>query len=293
MRILVTGASGMLGATMVKILSRKFIVFGTGNSDYESIECEYMTFDLSNDNYKELINWSNPDIIIHSGAITNGNYCKQNPLEAFNINGLSVKKLMDASDDRVKIIYISTDAVFPSEIHMAKEINPVFPENIYGKSKELGEFFLTTSNRTYTIVRTTIIGLNENNKKSGFVEWIINSSIKNESIDLFGDVLFNPISIWDLSNELSYLIEKDKICSEILHIAGSSFCTKYDFGVSILKELGLSEVLVNKGSIMEFPDRAKRCADQSLDSRFYQQKYKRSLPNLRQTVNTIKKYYNE
>ena len=293
MRILVTGASGMLGATIVKMLSKRFIVFGTGNSNYESIDCEYMLFDLSNDNYDQLINWSNPDVIIHSGALTNGNYCKDNPLEAFKINSLSVKKLIDASDERVKIIYISTDAVFPSKTHMAKELNLVSPENIYGKSKELGEFFLTTSNRSYAIIRTTIVGLNENNKKSGFLEWIINSSINNVYIDLFDDVIFNPISIWDLSNEISYLIENDKISSEILHIAGNSFCTKYDFGISVLKELGLSKAFIRRGSIIELPYRAKRCADQSLNSSFYQKKYKRILPNLKQTINTIKNYYNE
>lgn len=293
MRILITGASGMLGATLVKMLSQKFMVFGTGNSDYESIGCQYMKFDLSNKNFDELINWSNPDVIIHSGALTNGNYCKENPLEAFNINGLSVKKLMDATNDNVKIIYVSTDAVFPSKRHMAQEIHPVFPENVYGKSKELGEFFLTTSNRKYTIVRTTIIGLNENKNKSGFVEWIINSSKKEEPIELFGDVLFNPITIWDLSNELTYLIENDKICSETLHIAGSHFCTKYEFGISLLKELGLSGVLTNKASIKELPDRAKRCTDQSLDCSFYEEKYGRQLPQLKNTVLTIKKYYNE
>jgi len=293
MRILITGASGMLGATIVNMLSKKFVVFATGNSEYELIDCEYKIFDLLNDNYDELINWSKPDLIIHSGALTNGNYCKGNPLEAFCVNGLSVKKLIDASNDSVKIIYISTDAVFPSERHMAKEVNPVSPENIYGKSKELGEFFLTTSNRSYAIIRTTIVGLNENNKKSGFLEWIINSSINNVHIDLFGDVLFTPISIWNLTNEIAFLIENDKISSEILHIAGNSLCTKYEFGISVLKGLGLSVKFINKSSIMEFPDRAKRCVDQSLNSTFYQKKYGRILPNLEQTVNTIKHYYYE
>ena len=278
---------------MVKMLSKKFTVFGTGISDYEPIDCEYKIFDLLNDNYDELINWSNPDLIIHSGALTNINYCKENPLEAFNINGLSVKKLIDASNDSVKIIYISTDAVFPSERHMAKEVDPVFPENIYGKSKELGEFFLLTSNRSYTIIRTTIVGFNENKKKSGFLEWIINSAINNVSINLFGDVVFNPISIWDLTNEITYLIENDKISSEILHIAGNSFCTKHEFGISVLKELDLSDACIKKGSILDFPDSAKRCLDQSLNSSFYQQKYKRVLPKLNQTVNTIKINYNE
>ena len=69
--------------------------------------------------------------------------------------------------------------------------------------------------------------------------------------------------------------------------------TKYEFGISLLKELSLSEAFIKKGSIMELPDRAKRCADQSLNSSFYQNKYKRILPNLKQTVNTIKNYYNE
>ena len=293
MRILITGASGMLGATMVKMLSKKFTVFGTGNSEYAPIDCEYKLFDLLNDNYDELIYWSNPDLIIHSGALTNVNYCRENPLEAFNVNGLSVKKLIDASNDSVKIIYISTDAVFPSERHMAKEVDPVFPESIYGKSKELGEFFLLSSNRSYTIIRTTIVGFNENNKKSGFLEWIINSAINKVQISLFEDVVFNPISIWDLTDEITYLIENDKISSEILHIAGNSFCTKHEFGIAALKEIGLSDAYIKKGSLLDFPDSAKRSLDQSLNSSFYQQKYERVLPKLKQTVNTIKKNYNE
>ena len=45
-RVLVTGASGMLGATLSKILSGKFEVFATGNSDYESTLSNYMKFNL-------------------------------------------------------------------------------------------------------------------------------------------------------------------------------------------------------------------------------------------------------
>jgi len=281
----------MLGATLVKILSKKFSVFGTGSTDYNQVEYPYMKFDLSNSNYGELINWSKPDVIIHSGALTNGNYCNEYPLEAFNVNGVSLKKLIDATTENVKLIYISTDAVFPSELHMAKEVDAVFPENVYGKSKELGEFFIRSSNRRYTIVRTTIVGLNENKSKSGFVEWIINSAQKGQPVDLFSDVLFNPISIWDLSNELSYLIEKDQISSETLHIAGTSACTKYDFGIALLKELGFSSANVRKGSINELADRAKRCNDQTMDSSFYEIKYGRVLPNLKETVLTIKKNY--
>ena len=186
-----------------------------------------------------------------------------NPLEALNVNGLSVNNLLNSTDSNVKIIYISTDAVFPSNLHLAKEKDCVHPENIYGKSKEMGEFFLLNSVRDYLIVRTTIVGLNENKSKSGFVEWIINSSKNNETISLFEDVVFNPISIWDLAEELKYLIVEDKIDSEILHIAGNEICTKYEFGKLLLEELKLPTLNVSKGSIKAFKDRAKRCSDQS------------------------------
>ncbi|WBX76166.1 sugar nucleotide-binding protein [Tenacibaculum ovolyticum] len=292
-RVLVTGASGMLGATLVKILSVDFQVFGTGSSMFKDAEFDYMKFNLTSFNYDELIAWSNPDIIIHSGALTNGNFCAENPNDAFDVNGVSVHKFLKATGKNVKIIYISTDAVFPSSLHLAKETDCVFPENVYGKSKELGEFFLKTSEeRNYTIIRTTIVGLNINKNKSGFVEWIINTANNKEELGLFTDVLFTPISIWDLVNEIEFLIKTDNINSEILHIGGE-LCTKYQFGEELLKKLNISRMKLVETSISSFNNRAKRCTDQSIDSSFYQQKYRRVLPNLSQTVNTIKKYYNE
>lgn len=278
----------MLGATLVEILSTEFNVFGTGFSDFNKKHINYMKFDLSNNSYEGLIVWSKPDIIIHCGAITNGNFCDQNPNSAFNVNGLSVKKLLDATTKKIKIIYISTDAVFPSKLHLAKEKDCVFPENIYGKSKELGEFFLLNSTIDYTIIRTTIVGLNLNKNKTGFAEWIINSTKNKEDINLFNDVIFTPISIWQLAKEIIFLIQNNYISSEILHIAGNEICTKYEFGRMLLKELNLTRKYIHKGSILKFKDRAKRCSDQTLDCTFYQKKYNRKLPNLLETVKPFK-----
>ena len=170
LNILITGGSGMLGATLVNEYKNNFNVFATGNSNFTEQYINYKKFDLKSESYKELIEWSDPDIIIHGGALTNGNYCEEYPNHAFNINGISVQKFLKATNNDVKIIYISTDAVFPSSIHMANEEHCVSPENVYGKSKELGEFFLDTSvNRNYTIIRTTIVGLNINKERKGLL----------------------------------------------------------------------------------------------------------------------------
>lgn len=286
--ILITGGSGMFGATLAHTLKNEFNVYSTGNTYFKEQPENYIKFNLSSNSYDELINWSKPDIIIHCGALTNGAYCQENPNDAFNINGISVQKFLKATSNDVKIIYISTDAVFPSYIHLANEEHCVSPENVYGKSKELGEFFLQTSiNRSYTIIRTTIIGLNLNTNKTGFTEWIINTAKDSKELGLFTDVLFTPISIWDLANEIEFLIKTDNINSEFLHIAGE-LCTKFEFGHMLLDKLNISTKTLSKSLISSFKDRAKRSNDQSLDSSHYIKKYQRKLPNLKQTILTIK-----
>jgi dTDP-4-dehydrorhamnose reductase len=286
-RILITGGSGMLGFSLNKDLEKDFKVYSTGNSYFNSQPDRYLKFDLLSSSYKKLIDWSSPDIIIHCAALTDGNFCEKNPEEAIKVNGLSMKKIIEATKKKVKIIYISTDAVFPSSLHLANENACTGPENIYGKSKELGEFFLTNSERDFLIIRTTIVGINKNKDKKGFVEWIIDSSKSNETISLFDDVTFNPISIWDFSKELKFLINENKINSEILHIAGKEIVTKYEFGVRLLNKCKLATDNVLKGSIKNFNERAKRSNNQTLDCSYYEKKFNRQLPDLNQTISTI------
>jgi dTDP-4-dehydrorhamnose reductase len=109
---------------------------------------------------------------------------------------------------------------------------------------------------------------------------------------LFTDVLFTPISIWDLANEIEFLIKTDNINSEALHIAGE-LCTKYEFGSKLLETLRLPTNKLSKNLISSFEGRAKRSNDQSLDSSFYQKKYKRTSVSLDRTIIKIKEYYEQ
>lgn len=286
-RILITGASGMLGSSLAIDLSRSHNVFATGNSKM-SFPLNYKIFDLSNESYKELIDWSNPELIIHCAALTNGNFCQNNPFDAFNINGYATKKFLDATEDHVKIIYISTDAVFTSSLNMAKEIDCTSPDNVYGKSKELGEFFLLNSNRDYLVLRTTIVGLNNYSNKNGFIEWILNSVKAKETISLFDDVLFSPISIWDFISEINFLVNKNSYKHKIFHLAAGDAISKYEFGKLMIKSLSLNLSYIKKGNISKFIDRAKRSNDQSLDCTFYQKIFNRKLPKIQDTIKTIK-----
>ena len=288
--ILITGASGMLGSTLVGNLIDKYNIFATGREDFKNNPAlNFKSFDLRSTSFEPLFEWSTPDVIIHCGALTNGNYCNKNPKEAFEVNGFALKKLISECRNS-KIIYISTDAVFSSSLHKAKESDPVCPESIYGKSKELGEFFLLNSGKNFNIIRTTIVGLNNNKKKSSFAEWIIRSSLHDKTIGLFEDVLFNPISIWDLILEIENIIEKDNF-PPVLNISGSEICSKYQFGIKLLQVLGLQSISLTKESITNFKERAQRANDQTLDVSLYEKLANKKLATIEETCKSFKTHF--
>lgn len=288
-RILITGASGMLGATLVKLWSTKYNIFATGHSDFHGNPAKnYKVFNLKSKNYAELINWAHPETIVHCAAITNVDYCEENPEETIIINGESVKKLMDSAPN-AKLIFISTDAVFPCQTNLATENSATGSENVYGRSKDYGESFIKNSLKNSCIVRTTIVGKNINIYKQGFVEWIINSIKRGNHITLFNDVFFTPISIWHLADELEWIMNND--VPRILHVSGSESTTKYKFGYRLCHEMKLDASLIKAGSMDDIQFRAKRAKDQTLDSSYYISVSKRKLPNFEDNIKILIKYF--
>src|SRR3989344_8626530 len=205
-KILITGASGMLGATLVKLWNKKYQIFASAGSNFFHNQAKnFKKFNLKTKSFSSLARWAKPDVIIHCAALTSHEYCQSNPKEAMLVNGDSVKKLIEVFP-KAKLIFISTDAVFPLGTHLAKEETKTKPSSVYGKSKELGEKFLLNFTNNGCIVRTTIVGKNINPNKQGFAEWIVNSLKENKKITLYEDVIFTPITIWHLEKELDWII---------------------------------------------------------------------------------------
>tara|TARA_Y100001970_G_C14205651_1_gene843783 strand:+ start:814 stop:1701 length:888 start_codon:yes stop_codon:yes gene_type:complete len=290
-RLLITGATGMLGGTLVHNWGEKFQVFSTGRKSYSAFpKSLFMPFNLLNESYDSLIDWAKPDVIIHCAAITDVDYCEKNIEEAISVNAESVKKFLKYGSQS-KLIFISSDAVFPDGVHMATEKDQTFPENVYGKTKELAEKYIKDSGGDHIAIRTTIVGKNINPNYQSFIEWIINSVKKGKSITLFKDALFTPITTWDLANEIEWLIKSD--VRGIIHIAGHQPISKYDFGKEICEKLNLKTNLIKSGNLENTEFIAKRSKDQTLSSVFFCSEYNRTLPKSNEMMDTIIKQFQE
>jgi dTDP-4-dehydrorhamnose reductase len=291
MRVLITGASGMLGATLVNEWMDKFDVYATDMENFTDNPAKnFQTFDLLNKSYDILMSWADPDVVVHCAAITNVDYCEDNPKQVMAVNAESVNKFFQ-SNENTKLIFISSDAVFPDGIHMASEKNETRPENVYGMSKDLGEKYIRNMGIHHAAIRTTIVGKNINLSKQGFVEWIIHSVKNGKEITLFDDALFTPMTIWHLADELEWIMEND--AAGIIHIAGKEPVSKYDFGRKICDGLGLDSSLILCGSIDNVTFKAKRSKDQTMDSSYYQELTGRTLPTTTESVDLIIQNFEE
>ena len=234
---------------MVKIFQNKFNVYATSKSDCLGYKPKnFMKFNLRETSYFELLNWAKPDIILHNAAITDLDLCETNKDLAFEVNAHSLKKFLSYSHD-IKIIFISSDAVFPLRSSMSKENDVLGPINVYGLSKLKAEEILIKSEINYTIIRTTIVGLNESVKNDNFVSWIIKSATVAKILLFLMMQIFNPISVWDLIGELEfiYLILSIRYC-----IFQDQTISKYEFGKKICRSFKSKFKILYPRSIKRF-----------------------------------------
>ena len=97
MKILITGATGMLGQNLFYLLNNKYELYLTGKRKNFNKHNKYLSFDfLEKEIYQKknfFRNFVKPDLIIHSGGLTNLDYCEVNQKEAFDVNSESVNFL--------------------------------------------------------------------------------------------------------------------------------------------------------------------------------------------------------
>jgi len=119
-----------------------------------------------------------------------------------------------------EVIHITTDCVFNGRGEGEYlEDEPHNCEDVYGKSKSLGE------NDTLTMIRTSIIGEEKNNKKS-LLEWVRGHE-KGDEIFGYGDHFWNGITCLELSKIIDKIIKSKNFWNGVRHIHSPSFVSKY------------------------------------------------------------------
>ena len=292
MKVGVTGASGMLGTSLVTHLSEKHKVFATSRSKgVEGDNIEWDCFDLTDIVLlNEWLEKSKLDIVIHCAAIVNVDACEENVELATELHVETTKAMADylgSSDGR--LIYISTDSVFDGEKQGAySESDLENPLNVYAKTKLMGEkpVQLMTNG---LVLRTNIIGWAQRNSVS-FAEWMLKELTDNVPLNLFYDVNFSPLNVYDLSIIIEKII-KNPIFG-LYHCASNDSISKYDFGKKMAEIFQLSDSNVNRASIDDMKFKANRPKNMALNIKKISAVLKHDFPSAIDAIKLMKRQYN-
>lgn len=265
MKVLVTGACGLLGAHLTAMLSRRHQVVGIDRHPWWGERpAEVLLGDLETPGFiGDVVASVAPDILIHCAALANVDACEQDPARAYACNAEVTRLLASAAPPQCLVVYVTTDGIFAGDTPYATEETLACPRTVYGCSKLHGEWHVMHAAKNHLIVRTNFYGWSSGRKQTS-AEWIYRALESRQPITLFDDFFFTPIYVVDFVARLKLLIEKKY--RGIFHLCGKERVSKYRFGSLMAKAAGLSMEFVRRGSIDDGSLVATRPRDMSLSS---------------------------
>lgn len=241
-KYLITGYNGQLGYD----IKRELLKNGIREENILALGREEMDI-TSQEQVNNIINSFKPNVIFHCAAWTAVDKAEDMKEEATKVNVDGTKNIVEASINiGAKIVYLSTDYVFDGQkdgIYIPED--ETNPQNIYGKTKYLGEKEVK-KNPNHFIARTSwVFGINGKN----FVKTMLNLSKNHDELNVVDDQIGSPTYTVDLAHILYELSQTDNY--GIYHVTNEEFCSWAEFAEYIFK-INDIKTKVNKVTTEEY-----------------------------------------
>jgi len=264
MKFLVTGSAGLIGQNVVLDLVKKnYEVYSIYHDDKPSNGVP-INLDLTDlEKIKQIMQKIKPDIVIHLAAITNVDLCETEKELAYTLNVKSTETMAkEAAKINAFFIYVSTDYVFDGKKSLKNEEDIPNPLGYYGKTKLEGEMSLNNLASNWAIARTsTPFGIHL--KKKSFPLWVKENLESKKEIKVLTDQYTSPTYVPNLSKMIIEVSTKQ--INGIIHLAGATRISRYDFAIMIAEKLGLDKSLLLRVKTDDMNWKAQRPKDSSLD----------------------------
>ena len=263
-RILITGASGLLGLNMALDSISKWHVIGVDRSTLNNTPFELLKADLLDEGaVDDVLKRARPDWVINCAAMADIDVCEEQPVMAHLANTELPARLAKACAGRgIRLVHISTDAVFDGKKDgFYTEDDAPNPINVYSKTKFESERAVLRNNPNAIVARVNFYGWSLSGRRS-LAEFFHNNLTNNKSMSGFTDIIFCPMFVGHTSRLLLAMLEKG--LTGLYHVVGSQAMSKYQFGVEIARKFSLRESEISPKSILSSGLTARRSNNLSL-----------------------------
>lgn len=264
MRVLILGGTGMLGHKLAQTYRSRYDVYTTLRGRYTDY-AQFGIFDADRtlegvdafyfDSIIRAVAQAQPDVIINCIGVIKQLASARDPLISLTLNALLPHKLANLCQaGGIRLIHISTDCVFNGKDGMYTEDSPSNAEDLYGRTKFLGEVGGPNS----LTLRTSIIG-RELNTASGLIEWFLSN--RGGQVRGFRKAIYTGFTTLALSTIIADLIDHHPDLSGVYQVSSQPI-NKYDL-LLLVREACRLDIHIEPDDSVEI--------DRSLDSTHFRQ----------------------
>lgn len=263
-RILVTGASGLLGLNFaLRFAGTHEIVGVTHRHNLAGAPFPVVRMDLTEPGaVARLLDEARPEVVLNCAALAQPDVCEKEPALTERLNARMPGELAMAARHRgIRLVHISTDSVFDGFKGRYAETDATNPINTYARSKLAGELAVAGAYPDALFARVVFYGWSLGGSRS-LAEFFFYSLSAGRKVQGFTDAIFNPLQVNDLAEILMAMIQKD--LTGLYHVYSAEPISKYDFGICIARRFGLDERLIEPASVNNGGLTARRSANLSM-----------------------------
>lgn len=236
LKVLVTGAGGLLGRGLTRSLAHECDVVPLGREDLDLTD---------EDAVWAKIRETRPDVVLNAAAYTDVDAAEDDSLAALAVNAGGVRSLARAAfEGDATLVHYSTDFVFSgSASEPYGEDHRADPRNVYGMSKLLGEWF-ARGTRHYVLRLASLFGRpsGEVHRTGGTIDHIADALLEGREVRALVDRVVSPSYVDDVAKATS-LIVRDSPPWGLYHCVQSGHATWFEIVTALAGELGVDATI--------------------------------------------------
>ncbi len=254
-RVLVTGATGLIGPYLVEAASAYGAV--TGLSRHSRPACDLTDAAA----VRQAIGALAPDLVVHAAALTDVDACERAPAVADAVNHMATANVAAALPKGAGMILLSTDQVYPDRPGPHRE-DGAAPVNAYGRSKLAGEAAALADGAL--VLRTNGFGPSRTLGRQSISDFVILNLAAHRPIQLFRDISFSPLHFATLATLAVQLWRAG--ATGVVNLGCRDGTSKRDFAIAVAARFGLSTAMATDADGAILPGRAPRPRDMRMDT---------------------------
>lgn len=263
MKILVTGANGLLGYKLIQLLASKAEIKPIATARKKITELPagvpYYELDVTNhDQTLAVLSLTKPDVVIHTAAMTHVDQCETERDLCWKANVSGVENVIEACEkNNIHLVHVSTDFIFDGSYGPLDETALPKPVNFYGESKLAGEQAIQKSKIKWSILRTVLVyGITPDLSRSNIVLWVKKSLEEGKTINVVNDQWRTPTLAEDLA--MGCYLAAIKKATGIYHISGEEMMTPFEIANQTAEFFKLDKSQIKPANSSTFKQPAMR-----------------------------------